>query len=177
MWATGSKQSLNRLGFRAPKFSIATVDIETFGLPNFNESVHPALISDLSKFTSQSACAWNYGIAKYDAYIVVSPEYHGAIPGILKNAPDFHYHAWAGKPAMIVTYGIMGGTSASEGLREVLVTGFRMKVSSIVPRLEISGRDPTKSNLKLPWRITGHEVDRSTWEYSTPPPRLLPLPV
>ena len=130
----------------SPEFSITMVDIETFGLPNFNEPAHPSLISDLSKFTSEAACAWNQEIAKYDAYIVVSPEYHGAIPGTLKNAMDFLYHAWAGKPAMMVTYGIMGGVSASEALRVILERGFKMKVSSFAPQLEFPGRDPTKNN-------------------------------
>lgn len=130
----------------SPEFSISTVDIETFGLPNFNESVHPSLISDLSKFTSQSAVAWNQEISKYDAYIVLSPEYHGAIPGTLKNALDFLYHAWTGKPAMVVTYGITGGASASDGLRVILERGFKMKVASFAPKLEFPGRDPTKNN-------------------------------
>ncbi|KAH8703814.1 putative NAD(P)H-dependent FMN reductase LOT6 [Talaromyces proteolyticus] len=130
----------------SPQFSIATVDIDTFGLPSFNEPVSPVLIKDLSKFTSQSARLWNHEIAKYDAYIVVSPEYHQGIPGSLKNALDFLYHAWAGKPAMIVTYGIMGGSSANESLRVILERGFGLKVSSFSPRLEFPGRDPTKNN-------------------------------
>ncbi|EED16784.1 NAD(P)H-dependent FMN reductase LOT6, putative [Talaromyces stipitatus ATCC 10500] len=140
------KTILESSGTSSPQFSILTVDIQTFDLPAFNESVHPALINDLSKFTSQSARNWNHEIAKYDAYIIISPEYHAAIPGSLKNALDFLYHAWTGKPAMIVTYGIMGGTSASEGLRVILENGFKMKVSSFAPRLEFPGRDPTKNN-------------------------------
>ncbi|RAO65066.1 uncharacterized protein BHQ10_001078 [Talaromyces amestolkiae] len=140
------KTFLESIRATSPEFSISTVDIETFGLPAFNKPVHPALISDLSTFISPSVRAWNHEVAKYDAYIVVSPEYHAGIPGTLKNALDFLYHAWAGKSAMIVTYGIMGGASASEGLRVILEKGFRMKVSSFVPRLEFPGRDPTKNN-------------------------------
>jgi NAD(P)H-dependent FMN reductase len=129
-----------------PQLSIVTVDVDTFDLPNFNEPVSPMLIKDLSKFASQSSRAWNHEIAKYDAYIVVSPEYHQGIPGSFKNALDFLYHAWAGKPAMIVTYGIMGGTSANESLHVVLERGFGMKVSSFSPKLEFPGRDPTRNN-------------------------------
>lgn len=140
------KEILESTKASSSEFSIATVDIETFDLPAFNESVHPALISDLSTFSNPSVRAWNNEIAKYDAYIVLSPEYHAGIPGTLKNALDFLYHAWAGKSAMIVTYGIMGGNSASEGLRVILEKGFRMKVSSFAPRLEFPGRDPTKNN-------------------------------
>lgn len=47
---------------------------------------------------------------------------------------------------MIVTYGIMSGASASDGLRVILESGFKMKVSSFAPKLEFPGRNPTKNN-------------------------------
>lgn len=128
------------------KLSLTVVDIEAFDLPVFKEPVSPMFIRDLSKFTSQSVQLWNQEIAKYDAYVVLSPEYHQGIPGVLKNAFDFLYHAWTEKPVMIVTYGVMGGAAASESLHVVLGRGMNMKVSSISPRLEFPGRDPIKNN-------------------------------
>jgi NAD(P)H-dependent FMN reductase len=55
----------------------------------------------------------------YDGYILVSPEYNHGMPGGVKNAIDFLYNEWIGKPALIVTYGIFGGLKSSEQLAGV----------------------------------------------------------
>ncbi|EXJ61326.1 uncharacterized protein A1O5_11884 [Cladophialophora psammophila CBS 110553] len=126
------------------QFSI--VDLVQFGLASFNEPVTPALVKNLTLFENPATKAWNQEIAKYDAYIVLSPEYHQGIPGALKNAIDFLYHAWSGKPVMIVTYGIFGGGHASLHLHQVLGDGIGMKLVDIAPKLEFPGRDELKNN-------------------------------
>lgn len=126
------------------KFSI--VDMASFSLPAFSEPTHPMMVQDLAKFTNPVIRAWNQEIAKYDAYILVSPEYHSGIPGALKNAIDCLYHAWAGKPVMIVTYGIFGGAQANQQLHQVLGSGCQMKVTSITATLQFPGRDEKKNN-------------------------------
>lgn len=55
-----------------------------------------------------------------------------------KNAIDYLYHAWIGKPIFIVTYGIMGGNSASDQLKNVL-TGMKLKVVETRPQLAFPG--------------------------------------
>ncbi|KIW96595.1 uncharacterized protein Z519_01986 [Cladophialophora bantiana CBS 173.52] len=126
------------------QFSV--VDLVQFGLTSFNEPVTPALVENLTLFENPATKAWNQEIAKYDAYIVLSPEYHKGIPGALKNAIDFLYHAWSGKPVMIVTYGIFGGGHASQHLHQVLGEGVGMKLVDIAPKLEFPGRDELKNN-------------------------------
>ncbi|TPX12172.1 uncharacterized protein E0L32_007058 [Thyridium curvatum] len=126
------------------EFSI--VDLASFPLPMFQEPAHPMMVQDLAQFTSPAAVSWNQEIAKHDAYIVVSPEYHSGIPGTLKNAIDHLYHAWIGKPVMILTYGIFGGAQANSQLRQVLGFGCRMKVATICPTLEFPGRDEGENN-------------------------------
>ncbi len=46
-------------------------------------------------------------VAEGDAVVVVSPEYHGSIPGVLKNALDYLRGEWDRKPVGIIT--VSGG--------------------------------------------------------------------
>ncbi|KAL6248254.1 hypothetical protein RBB50_004509 [Rhinocladiella similis] len=126
------------------RFSI--VDVTRFDLPSFNEPVPPRAVENLDQFTHSATRAWNKEIAKYDGYIILSPEYNQGIPGALKNALDFLHHAWFGKPAMIVTYGTFGGSHACHQLRQVLTGGIGVKVIDVAPQLEFPGRDERKHN-------------------------------
>lgn len=146
------------------KFSI--VDLASFSLPMFSEPAHPMMVQDLNQFANSATRSWNQEIAKYDAYILVSPEYHSGIPGALKNAIDLLYHAWIGKPVMIVTYGIFGGIQANSQLRQILGSGSRMKVANASPRLEFPGRDETKNDTSpaLFQAISGM-IDAETFDF------------
>jgi NAD(P)H-dependent FMN reductase len=55
----------------------------------------------------------------FDGYVLVSPEYNNGMPGGVKNAIDYLYNEWIGKPALIITYGILGGLKSSEQLAGV----------------------------------------------------------
>ncbi|KAM6514433.1 hypothetical protein FALCPG4_015570 [Fusarium falciforme] len=77
-------------------------------------------------------------ISKYDAYILVIPEYNFGIAGATKNAIDYLYNEWIGKPAAIVSYGIQGGTFASEQLNKAL-TGMKLRVAETRPSLKFHG--------------------------------------
>ncbi len=52
------------------------------------------------------------------AIVFVSPQYNWGYPAPLKNAIDHLYKEWAGKPAMIVTYGGHGGSKCAAQLRQ-----------------------------------------------------------
>ncbi|SPO06535.1 uncharacterized protein DNG_09225 [Cephalotrichum gorgonifer] len=107
------------------------------------------VVEDLTQFASPATVAWNQEIAKFSAYILISPEYHSGIPGALKNAIDHLYHAWTGKPVMVLTYGEFGGAEANAQLRQVLGVGCQMKVASVGPKLELPGRDENNNNMSL----------------------------
>lgn len=141
-WLTGNLESDEEL--LDARFSI--VDVARFDLPSFNEPVAPRAVENLDRFTHAATRAWNKEIARYDGYIVLSPEYNQGIPGALKNALDFLHHAWAGKPAMVVTYGTFGGGQAGQQLRQVLKDGIGVRVVDITPQLEFPGRDERKHN-------------------------------
>lgn len=50
----------------------------------------------------------------------------GGMPGSLKNAVDYLFHAWTGKPALLVSYGIFGGKAASDNLCAILSGAMKM---------------------------------------------------
>jgi NAD(P)H-dependent FMN reductase len=65
--------------------------------------------------------AWAATIARYDAFVFVTPEYNRSIPAVLKNAIDYLYAEWNDKAAGFVSYGAdAGGARAIEHLRVIL---------------------------------------------------------
>jgi len=83
---------LERAGAEAPLLDLAEID-----LPIMEERLHrrddpPPGLVDFSD-----------AIRSADAVVVVSPEYNGSWPGVLKNALDYIYGEWFRKPVGIVT--------------------------------------------------------------------------
>lgn len=66
--------------------------------------------------------AWLDQLAAQDGYVILSPEYDHAIPGILKNALDFVGPEVDHKPVQIITYSHFsdGGMLAAESMVEIL---------------------------------------------------------
>jgi len=120
----------------APELSI--VDIATFNLPAFNEKAMPAMVPDKAQFEFEHSKKWSAAIAPFDGYIFVSPEYNYGVPGAVKNAIDYLYNEWIGKPVLIITYGIQGATIASGNLKETL-TGMKLRVVETRPQLKFAG--------------------------------------
>jgi NAD(P)H-dependent FMN reductase len=118
--------------------TLTTVDVADFNLPVFDEPSLPAMIPAAAQWATPHGKAWSDEIEKYDAYVLLANEYNFGMSGATKNAIDFLYHAWIGKPIFIVTYGIMGGSQASEQLKGVL-TGMKLKVVETRPQLSFVG--------------------------------------
>ncbi|WP_280467657.1 NADPH-dependent FMN reductase [Nocardia cyriacigeorgica] len=66
--------------------------------------------------------AWAERIAPFDGYLIVTPEYNGGVPGVLKNAIDHLCTEWANKAVGFVSYGVNGGARAVVQLRTVCGT-------------------------------------------------------
>ncbi|KAJ5480699.1 NAD(P)H-dependent FMN reductase LOT6 [Penicillium diatomitis] len=115
------------------------LDLAAQSLPLYDESVIPASLpaSDPTPhYTRPHTRAWSATVRAYDAFIFVTPQYNWSIPASLKNALDYLFHEWAGKPAGMVSYGSRGGGKATDHLRAVL-TGLRMRVVGTAPALVI----------------------------------------
>jgi NAD(P)H-dependent FMN reductase len=127
-----------------PTFSL--VDIASFNLPVFDEAILPATVPSQGQFAYEHSKAWSAEISKYDAYVFVTAEWNFGLPGGTKNAIDFLYHAWIGKPVMIVSYGIMGGMSASDNLKTTL-NGMHLQVVDTRVSLTFPDADPANHNM------------------------------
>ena len=77
---------------------------------------------------------WSALVASYDAFVFVAPQYNWGYPAVLKNALDFLYAEWHGKPAGIVSYGTRGGGRAIDQLSTV-IQGLGMRGTSSNPAL------------------------------------------
>jgi NAD(P)H-dependent FMN reductase len=91
------------------------VDLRDWPLPMDDEPGVP----HAGDYAFEHTRAWSRKIAQADAFVFVTPQYNWGYPAALKNALDHLYREWAGKPAMIVTYGGHGGGRCAEQLQQV----------------------------------------------------------
>jgi NAD(P)H-dependent FMN reductase len=97
-------------------FEVELLDLAEIALPFLDEPHHPAQ----QKYTKQHTKDWAATIARGDAYVLVTSEYNHGYPAALKNALDFVYREWNGKPVGFVSYGgISGGTRSVQQLRQI----------------------------------------------------------
>ncbi|HEX4604083.1 MAG TPA: NADPH-dependent FMN reductase [Candidatus Angelobacter sp.] len=79
-------------------------------------------------------------IAQADAIVIVSPEYSGGYPGVLKNALDYLKHEYQRKPFGIITVSAVetGGILCLNGLRQVVLHlgGVPIPASLMVARVQ-----------------------------------------
>lgn len=92
------------------------VDFGDFDLPLLDEVI-PA---GANMYQNAHTKAWGAKLAKFDAFIFVTPEYNHSISGSLKNALDFVATEFNHKVAGIVNYGADKGVRAAEHLRHIL---------------------------------------------------------
>lgn len=116
------------------------IDLEAQSLPLYDE---PAIPAGLPKddptphYQHEHTRKWSAVVRAHDAFVFVTPQYNWSVPASLKNAIDYLYHEWAGKPAAVVTYGSRGGGRAAVHLQQIL-TGLKMRVAGTAVPLAIS---------------------------------------
>lgn len=93
------------------------VDLAEVDLPMFDEPNPPMM----GKYTHAHTKQWAKQVDELDGFIFVTPEYNHGYPASLKNAIDYLYVEWTGKPVGFVGYGVAGGTRAIEQLIPVTV--------------------------------------------------------
>ncbi|QYT06117.1 NADPH-dependent FMN reductase Lot6 [Trichoderma simmonsii] len=123
---------------------VELLDLATLNLPLFNEPLVPGEVpadDPTPHYHYEYTRAWSALVRKYDGFIFVTPQYNWSIPASLKNALDYIFHEWNGKPAAIVTYGFRGGVKAEPHLREIL-TGLRMVTVEPTVALKIVKGEP-----------------------------------
>lgn len=74
-----------------------------------------------------------------DALLLVTPEYHGSISGVLKNAIDYFWREFQKKPIGVVTAsgGGFGGINASTHLQHIILSvgAYPMPLKLLVPKV------------------------------------------
>ncbi|KAB8071260.1 flavo protein-like protein [Aspergillus leporis] len=142
---------------RAKDISLSLIDLEEWDLPMYNEPGIPSQIHSADQYVHPHTRRWSEEIASYSAFVFVTPQYNWGYPASIKNAIDYLYHEWKGKPAMIVSYGGHGGGKAAEQLKQVL-QGVRMRPVERTVGLTF----PSKESLMM--AAEGRELDLSFWE-------------
>jgi NAD(P)H-dependent FMN reductase len=103
------------------RITLEAIDIQDFQLPMFNE---PGLMNRITRtedYLHAHTRAWSAHISTFDAFVFLSAQRNWGIPAELKNAIDYLFHEWKGKPVMVVSYGGHGGVQAAEQIK--IVTG------------------------------------------------------
>ncbi|MFI9407350.1 NADPH-dependent FMN reductase [Nocardia sp. NPDC052316] len=94
------------------------IDLRDHPLPHLDEPMPPMLGPSAHAHTRE----WAARITPFDGFVVVTPEYNGGVPGVLKNAIDHLCMEWADKAVGFVSYGVSGGARAVVQLRMVCST-------------------------------------------------------
>jgi len=99
---------VNGLAAGRDRASFEVVDVADFELPLLDE--------DLPRMAAQYARPhthrWATTIERFDAFVLVTPEYNHSPSAALKNALDYLYAEWNDKAVAFVSYGIDGGIRA-----------------------------------------------------------------
>ena len=100
--------------------AIDLIDLKDYNLPMFDEPGIPNRIKSPDGYEHEHTRVWARHIASYDGFVFLSAQRNWGIPAELKNAIDYLFHEWKGKPALIVSYGGHGGVQCAEQIRTVI---------------------------------------------------------
>jgi len=123
-------------------FDVHVADLRDLRLPLMDEPRHPKA----HDYANEHTLRWSETVQAADAFVFVMPEYNHSFTAPLKNAIDYLYHEWAGKPVGLVSYGgLAGGTRAVVELQPVLanlgMSGVRsnVEIAWVEQRIESDG--------------------------------------
>ena len=109
-------------------FDVEVIDLKDYPMPLFAEEAAPAYAPPKDPVARR----WAEKVAGFDAYIFTAAEYNHGPTAVLKNALDYAYAEWRGKPAAFVGYGGVGGARAVQQLRLQAMTLQMAPISTAV---------------------------------------------
>lgn len=98
------------------QWQVTVLDLAEIDLPFFDEEDMPKN----GNYAKPHTQAWASSIFESDAIVVVTPQYNRSFPAPVKNAVDYLFAEWHGKPIGIVGYGWTGAADARADLGKVL---------------------------------------------------------
>ncbi|MEJ8644186.1 NAD(P)H-dependent oxidoreductase [Streptomyces sp. MS1.HAVA.3] len=81
-------------------FEVTAVDLAEIALPFLDEPEY----ASTGNYAHQHTRDWSALVDSADAFLFVLPMYNGGFTAPFKNAIDFLYNEWKGKPVGIVSY-------------------------------------------------------------------------
>ena len=114
---------------QSDKLNLNLIDLAEINLPFLDEPEIPAK----HNYQKDHTKAWSAIISKYDGFVFVFPQYNWGYPAVLKNALDFLYEEWDGKPVSLMSYGGHGGFQAALSMRLVTQGLHMYNMSTNVP--------------------------------------------
>jgi NAD(P)H-dependent FMN reductase len=118
---------------RHENLNLELIDLANIDLPFLDEPAIPAR----GNYQKDHTKSWSEIISRYDGFVFVFPQYNWGYPGVLKNALDYLYDEWAGKPVSIMCYGNHGGFQGALAMR-LVTQGLRMQSMSTNIQLDIN---------------------------------------
>lgn len=97
---------------------VKVLDLREYDLPMFDEAISPKY--NPNRQPSEPVKQWLDDLTACDAFVLVSPEYNRAIPGVLKNAFDHIAHEVNDKPFALISHGSYSGGFALAALRVIV---------------------------------------------------------
>lgn len=117
------------------RFRVELADLRELDLPFMDEPEQPHTLN----YTKDHTRTWSRIVDRADALVFVTPEYNATPAPALKNAIDFLYHEWAGKPVGFVSYGgVWAGARAVQALKPTLTQLAMMPLAAQVPVPQVS---------------------------------------
>ena len=136
------------------------VDLRDYPLPFFDEPVTPSAAAE--SYTDPDVVRWTAKVHQADGYIIVAPEYNHGCPAVLKNALDYVFEAWHGKPVSFVSYGSAMGARSVEMLRLAAVELRMMPIRDALhlpPQIFNAARDATAEEAQMLLRQLNEPAD------------------
>ena len=119
-------------GMQHEGLNLELIDLAEINLPFLDEPEIPAC----HNYQKEHTKSWSKVVSGYDGFVLVFPQYNWGYPAVLKNALDFLYDEWAGKPVSIMCYGRHGGFQGTLAMK-LVTQGLDMYNMSTNPALHI----------------------------------------
>ncbi|RGE20171.1 NADPH-dependent FMN reductase [Leucobacter sp. wl10] len=156
--ATWVQATLNRQS----ELSYEIVDLAAIDLPFLDEPTPAAY----GQYRHEHTIRWSELVSSYEGFVFVFPQYNWGYPGVLKNALDFLYREWHGKPATLFTWGIRGGARGAAQFHQIMLGLHMDPLSAHVEAVftdsdtDHAGRLASAERTFATTRPTLHAIDR-----------------
>jgi NAD(P)H-dependent FMN reductase len=104
---------------------IEFIDLAELNLPFMDEPIPPGMSG--GNYVHDHTKAWSRIVGGSDGFVFITPEYNHGYPPVLKNAIDYLFEEWKGKPVAFVGYGGSGAV---------------LSIGQLLPVVEFLGMKP-----------------------------------